>query len=197
MRQHRPLTAAFQDVQNAAENIVQLVLAWLGDTPETRQLCTDSLKLFPADVTGVRFSLFHRLTAKTTESSSEEDYEQVLSTAETVDKIKENALSKGWVVSDVKPLHESVKKHGGKDLKPVMLVNLCQATHASNILEQDQNKKISVFMPCTISVYEKSDGKAYIGSMNAGLLGAMFGGKVAEVMKDVSADQQSFIAFAK
>jgi Uncharacterized conserved protein len=120
-----------------------------------------------------------------------------LSTAETVDKIKENALSKGWVVSDVKPLHESVKKHGGKDLKPVMLVNLCQATHASNILEQDQNKKISVFMPCTISVYEKSDGKAYIGSMNAGLLGTMFGGKVAEVMKDVSAEQQSFIAFAQ
>ncbi|SDZ78747.1 Uncharacterized conserved protein, DUF302 family [Thiothrix caldifontis] len=120
-----------------------------------------------------------------------------LSTAETVDKIKANALSKGWVVSDVKPLHESIKKHGGKDLKPVMLVNLCQATHASNILEQDQNKKISVFMPCTISVYEKSDGKAYIGSMNAGLLGAMFGGKVAEVMKDVSAEQQSFIAFAQ
>jgi uncharacterized protein (DUF302 family) len=49
-------------------------------------------------------------------------------------------------------------------------------------------------MPCTISVYEKSDGKAYIGSMNAGLLGKMFGGTVAEIMGEkVADDQQAFI----
>ena len=53
-------------------------------------------------------------------------------------------------------------------------------------------------MPCTISVYQKSDGKTYIGTMNAGLLGKMFGGMIAEVMAGpVAADQQSFIAFAK
>jgi len=116
---------------------------------------------------------------------------------ETVEKIKQLALQKGWVVPGIKPLHKSIEKHGGGKLPAVMLVNLCQANHAFNILEDDENKKISVFMPCTISVYEKSDGKAYIGTMNAGLLGQMFGGRVAEVMKDVSADQQSFIAFAK
>jgi uncharacterized protein (DUF302 family) len=115
---------------------------------------------------------------------------------ETVEKIKSAALAAGWVVADVKPLHKSIKKHGGADLPPVMLVNLCQAQHASNILKQDSDKKISVFMPCTISVYQKSDGKAYIGTMNAGLLGQMFGGNVAKVMVDVSADQQSFIKFA-
>lgn len=114
----------------------------------------------------------------------------------TVETIKANALAKGWVVPGIKPLHESVKKHGGGDLSAVMLVNLCQAEHAFNILEADENKKISVFMPCTISVYEKSDGKTYIGTMNAGLLGEMFGGRVAEVMKDVAADQQNFIAFS-
>ncbi len=118
-------------------------------------------------------------------------------TEETVNKIKELALQKGWVVPGVKPLHKSIEKHGGGTLPAVMLVNLCQAHHAFNILEDDGNKKISVFMPCTISVYEKSDGKTYIGTMNAGLMGKMFGGRVAEVMKDVSADQQSFIAFAK
>jgi hypothetical protein len=32
--------------------------------------------------------------------------------------------------------------------------------------------------------------------MNADLLGKMFGGNVATVMKDVAADQQSFISFA-
>lgn len=116
---------------------------------------------------------------------------------ETVKKISDNALAKGWVVPSVKPLHKSIEKHGGGTIPPVMLVNLCQAHHAFNILEQDVNKKMSVFMPCTISVYQKSDGKAYIGTMNAGLLGKMFGGRIAEIMVDVAADQQSFIAFAK
>lgn len=116
---------------------------------------------------------------------------------ETVNKIKENAVSKGWVVPSVKPLHKSVLKHGGGVLRPVMLVNLCQPNHAFNILREDANKKISVFMPCTISVYEKSNGQTYIGTMNAGLLGDMFGGTVAEVMSEVAVDQQSFIEFAK
>lgn len=118
-------------------------------------------------------------------------------TEETVNKIKENAIAKGWVVPSVKPLHQSVLKHGGGVIPPVMLVNLCQANHAFNILQENDNKKISVFMPCTISVYEKTDGKTYIATMNAGLLGAMFGGTVATTMKDVAVDQQSFIQFAK
>jgi uncharacterized protein (DUF302 family) len=117
--------------------------------------------------------------------------------AETVEKIKEKALSEGWVVASVKPLHESIRKNGGGDIRPMMLVNLCEANHAFDILELDENKKISVFMPCTISVYEKSDGQTYIGAMNAGLLGRMFGGRAADVMKMVSSDQQSFIEYAR
>lgn len=117
--------------------------------------------------------------------------------AETVERIKEEALSEGWVVASVQPLHESISKHGGGDIRPVMLVNLCQPNYAFSILELDENKKMSVFMPCTISVYEKSDGQTYLGAMNAGLLGNMFGGRVAEIMKNVSSDQQRFIEYAR
>ena len=116
---------------------------------------------------------------------------------ETVERIKSNAIAKGWVIPSVQPLHKSIKKHGGGDIPPVMLVNLCQANHAFNILKNDKDRKISVFMPCTMSVYEKSDGKTYIGTMNVGLLGKMFGGNVAEVMVEVATDQQSFISFTK
>ena len=53
---------------------------------------------------------------------------------------------------------------------------------------------LSVMMPCSIGVYEKSDGKTYISTMNAGLLGRMFGGVVAEVMAgSVARDTQSFV----
>ncbi len=119
------------------------------------------------------------------------------SVEETVQRISATAKEKGWVVASVKPLSKSIAKHGGGSLPPVMLVNLCQAHHAHKILSNDANKIVSVMMPCTISVYEKEDGKTYIGSMNAGLLGTMFGGEVAEVMSGpVSKEQKQFIASA-
>lgn len=115
---------------------------------------------------------------------------------ETVKKITTNAKAEGWVISAIQPLHQSVKKHGGGDLPPVILISLCQANHAYNILKEDTNKVISVMMPCTISVYQKSDGHVYVGTMNAGLLGTMFGGTVADVMGGtVAAQQHKFIAF--
>ena len=117
---------------------------------------------------------------------------------ETVAKITANAEAESWVVSTIQPLHKSVKKHGGGDLPPVILINLCQANHAYNILKEDDNKVISVMMPCTISVYQKSDGQVYVGTMNAGLLGTMFGGTVAEVMGGaVAAQQHKFMGFLK
>jgi len=115
---------------------------------------------------------------------------------ETVAKITSNAKAENWVISSTQQLHKSVKKHGGGDLPPVILINLCQANHAYNILKEDANKVISVMMPCTISVYEKSDGQVYVGTMNAGLLGTMFGGTVAEVMGGaVAAQQHKFMIF--
>ena len=113
----------------------------------------------------------------------------------TVEIIQANARSKGWVVPGVTPIHKSIKKHTGQDLPPIYLANICKGEYAYNILKEDRNKIVSVFMPCTISVYEKADGRAYIGNMNAGLLGKVFGGTVAEIMGDkVADDQQLFIS---
>jgi uncharacterized protein (DUF302 family) len=124
------------------------------------------------------------------------EYQSPFSVEETVAKISENALAEGWVVAGISKLDHAVRKHGGGNLPPVQLVNLCQPHHAYKILNEDGNKAVSVMMPCTISVYEKSDGKTYVATMNAGLLGTMFGGTVAEVMGgDVAAQQQKFIAF--
>ncbi len=124
------------------------------------------------------------------------EYSSPFTVEETVAMIEQNAVDAGWVVASTKNLHKSVKKHGGFDLEPVVLVNLCQAEHAYNILREDDNTVVSVMMPCTISVYRKSDGNTYVGTMNAGLLGKMFGGTVARVMGgDVARDQQSFIEF--
>jgi uncharacterized protein (DUF302 family) len=126
------------------------------------------------------------------------EYQSPLDTNQTIKTITKNAKALGWVVPSVSKLHKSIKKHGGFDLTPVYLVNLCNASHAFRILEDDKNKVIATMMPCTISVYEKADGKTYIGTMNAELLGKMFGGNIAQIFGvEVAQDQEKFIKFAK
>jgi uncharacterized protein (DUF302 family) len=126
------------------------------------------------------------------------EYESPYDINKTVQTIADNAKANKWVVVSIGKLHKSVKKHGGYNLTPVYLVNLCNASHAYNILKNDKNKVISVMMPCTISVYTKADGKTYIGTMNAGLLGKIFGGDIAQIFGiEVAEDQQKFISFAK
>ena len=123
------------------------------------------------------------------------EYESPYGVEKTVEMISNNARDAGWVVPGVSSIHKSIKKHGGGELPPVMLINLCSPDYAYDILKDDDNKIVSVFMPCTISVYEKSDGKAYIGAMNAGLLGRMFGGTVAEIMGEkVATEQKTFVS---
>lgn len=115
----------------------------------------------------------------------------------TVEKMVAKAESMGWKVSGVTKLDENIVKAGGPETRPVRLVNLCEPNHAGKILADDTAMVVATFMPCTISVYQKSDGKAYIGTMNSGLMGKMFGGVVAEVMGGpVSADQAEFVKAA-
>ncbi len=124
------------------------------------------------------------------------EHQSPYSVEETVEKIIQNAKAEDWNITSIQSLHQSVEKQKAGKLRPVMLINLCQANHAYNILKEDKNKIVSVMMPCTISVYQKSDGKTYIGTMNAGLLGIIFGGTVAKVMGGIVADhQQKFIDF--
>jgi len=116
---------------------------------------------------------------------------------DTVNKIVENAKAEGWVVAGVKPLDKAIEKKGGKPVLAVRLIDLCEPHHASKILSVDDARFVSVMMPCTISVYEKEDGNIYIAHMNAGLMGKVFGGVIAEVMSGPVTEQQNrFVDFA-
>jgi uncharacterized protein (DUF302 family) len=114
---------------------------------------------------------------------------------ETVAHIKRNIEArKGWVISGTKQMDKSIKQHGNIDTLPVTLIEACNPIHAAAILKADGDRWASVMMPCTVSVYMKSDGKVYIGYMNARMIGMMFGGEVGRVMGgDVANDQERFL----
>jgi uncharacterized protein (DUF302 family) len=113
---------------------------------------------------------------------------------ETVTRLADTAKAAGWVVQSIIELEKSIEKNGGGVVRPVRLVNLCQAKHAATIMRDDTARRVSVLMPCTISVYEKSDGSIWIGAMNPGLIAPIFGGVVAEIMGGpVAREQAAFI----
>ena len=49
----------------------------------------------------------------------------------------------------------------------VIVVAIVEWFSLPSMMLKDENKVIATMMPCTISVYEKADGKTYIGTMNA------------------------------
>ena len=113
---------------------------------------------------------------------------------ETVARIQHNIVANknGWALSGLRNPAAAVQSDGGNTL-PVVMVEACSTAYSKPILNEDSVRYLSILMPCKISVYKKNDGKVYIGTMNAALMGKMFGPLVGEVMAKVAVDQQSFI----
>jgi len=119
---------------------------------------------------------------------------------ETIARIQHNVednpelKAKGWALVGLRNVAKAVQNDGGNVL-PAMMVEICSTKYSAPILKDDDLRILSILMPCKISVYKKQDGKVYIGTMNAGLMGMMFGPLVSEVMGEVAKDQQRFLVF--
>jgi uncharacterized protein (DUF302 family) len=120
-----------------------------------------------------------------------------MSYEETITQIQHNVTNGGWKVSAVMRLDKSLAKEGKKTL-PVASLKICRPDYAEKVLKDDDARFLSVMMPCSIAVYEKTDGRTYISTMNAGLMGRMFGGTAAKVMAGpVAAETARFIRFGE
>ncbi len=125
------------------------------------------------------------------------EHESPYGVEETAARIQANiqALSKhGWKLSGLRDPSKAIA-FAGNNVLPVLLVEACSTKYSGPILKDDETRILSILMPCTISVYKKDNGKTYVGMMNAGLMGQMFGSKVGRIMGHVAADQMKFIDF--
>lgn len=125
------------------------------------------------------------------------EYPSPYGVEETAARIQRNIQGmedKGWKLSGLRDPSKAVAASGG-NVPPVLLVEACSTEYSGPILKEDATRILSILMPCSISIYKKDDGKTYIGMMNAGLMGHMFGPKVGEIMGQVAADQSEFINF--
>ncbi|WP_372796343.1 DUF302 domain-containing protein [Pontiella sp.] len=114
---------------------------------------------------------------------------------ETIAHITRKAEAAGWKVSADMRLDKSLAKEN-KEVLPVASLKICQPDYAEKVLLDDEARFLSVMMPCSIAVYEKADGKTYISTMNAGLMGRMFGGTAQSVMGGpVAKETREFVTF--
>ena len=113
---------------------------------------------------------------------------------ETIARIQHNiqATGNGWTLSGLRNPGRAVQQDGGNVL-PVMMIEACSTKYSKPILNDDSVRFLSILMPCKVAVYKKNDGKVYIATMNAGLMGKMFGPLVGEIMGHVADDQRKFL----
>jgi len=103
----------------------------------------------------------------------------------TVDLLVAEAERREWKVPAVHDLQLSLAK-SGKEVRPVKVIEICKPQYSGKMLELNDERIISVMMPCRISVYEKDDGLTYVSLINTGDLASGLPSKIADVMKAAS-----------
>ncbi len=103
----------------------------------------------------------------------------------TVDLLVAEAERREWKVPAIHDLQQSLAK-SGKTVKPVKVIEICKPAYSGQMLELNDERIMSVMMPCRISVYVKDDGKTYIALLDGGEMATGQQGKIARVMKEAS-----------
>jgi len=98
---------------------------------------------------------------------------------------------KDWRVLKINDYQESTAAFG--PLERVCSVNVCNPKYAFEILKNDANRGVTAFMPLAIGIYENKSGDVFVSQLNVGLLGMMFGGIIAQVMKKAGVDLNEIV----
>jgi uncharacterized protein (DUF302 family) len=123
--------------------------------------------------------------------------ESPLGFEETLARIEASAKELGWKVPKKWKVdfRGNMKRATGKDIGPNRVLKMCEPNAAVELLLQDRYKMLTAMMPCTIAVYEKSDGKTYVSMMNLELMGKMYGGDVATMAVKLAPQMDQMLTF--
>lgn len=79
----------------------------------------------------------------------------------TVELLTATATKGNWNIPAVHDLQASLAK-AGQAVKPVKVLEVCKPEYSGQMLQKNDERIVSVMMPCRISIYLKDDGKTYI-----------------------------------
>jgi uncharacterized protein (DUF302 family) len=104
---------------------------------------------------------------------------------ETVEMLTAEATSREWSVPALHDLQQSMAK-SGKTVKPVKVIEICKPAYSGQMLELNDERVMSVMMPCRISVYMKDDGNTYVAILNGSEMSTGQPENIAKVMQAAS-----------
>lgn len=115
---------------------------------------------------------------------------------ETITKLKSNAKELGWKVPKkwAKNFQKNLKYVTKVDVGRNLVIEMCEPWAAVKLLVHDKYKKFLAMMPCSVAVYEKSNGKTYISMMNMRMLGSVYEGKeVKDLVRELAPQMDKMI----
>ncbi|MBT8126389.1 MAG: DUF302 domain-containing protein [Gammaproteobacteria bacterium] len=123
------------------------------------------------------------------------EVESPLGFDETMIKLEENAKYAGWKVPSKWKVNfqKNLMKVTGTDIGKNKVLKMCEPAAAAKMLVHDEYKLLTTMMPCTIAVYEKSDGKTYISLMNMEMLGMIYGGLIKEIADELAPQMMEMV----
>ena len=127
------------------------------------------------------------------------EVESPLGFDETLAKLEENAKYAGWKVPSKWKVNfqKNLLKVTGTDIGKNQVLKMCEPEAAAKMLVHDEYKLLTTMMPCTIAVYEKSNGKTYISLMNMEMLGMIYGGLIAEIADELAPQMMEMVDLSK
>lgn len=114
---------------------------------------------------------------------------------ETLEKLETNAKAQGWKVPKKWKVNfqKNLENVTGIDIGKNKVLKMCEPYAAAKLLVKDEYKQLTAMMPCTIAVYEKSNGKTYVSMMNLDMMGKMYGGDVAEMAQELAPQMEAML----
>ena len=125
------------------------------------------------------------------------EVESPLGFEETLVRIEANAKDLGWKVPKKWKVNfqKNMMKITDTDIGPNQVLKMCEPFAAAKLLVKDEYKQLAAMMPCTIAVYEKSDGKVYVAMMNLEVMGMMYGGDVKDMAEELAPQMDQMLRF--
>lgn len=115
----------------------------------------------------------------------------------TIERITANAHAHGWEVPRSFDFQQALTARGRPDPGRITVLKLCSPDFATRMFGSDDSKYVSVMAPCSIAVYEKSDGRTYVSTMNMQLMSKLMGAEVGPVLGDIAAEDEAILAFTR
>jgi uncharacterized protein (DUF302 family) len=112
----------------------------------------------------------------------------------TVQLLTSEAEKRDWKIPAIHDLQLSLAK-AGKMVNPVKVLEVCKPEFSGKMLERNDERIVSVMMPCRISIYLKEDGKTYVAMINGATLASQMPQTVREVMTAASDEINEIVDF--